>query len=203
MKRGAKINVHVSLEVPSPLNKNDVPSRTRTPVPSHNKYSPECQTTFDRDHTITMPYLVTTGPDSSYRPMPTVDEASTPYSHRQSDWHDDLEPAIGWHKEAPLSSSGIDRLWTGRWDPFIRYPVELNHRTRELLDLGEHKRSAASYSLLTTIFSIWRPLCQYRGIQRCMPSRCFAGPSCFSSSAVERFTEYHISLCREQHPRDQ
>jgi hypothetical protein len=25
VKRGAKINVHVSLEVPSPLNKNDVP----------------------------------------------------------------------------------------------------------------------------------------------------------------------------------
>ena len=63
-------------------------------------------------------------------------------------------PAIGWQKGAPLSSSGIDRLWTGRWDPFIRYPLELNHRTRELLNLGEHKRSAASYSLLTTIFSI-------------------------------------------------
>ncbi len=140
--------LQVPLEVPS-LNKNDVPSRTRIPVPRHNKYHPEYQKKFDQDHTMTMPYLLTSGPDSSYRPMSTVEEASIPYPHRQSDLHVNLEPAIGWHKGAPLSSPGIDRLWTGRWDPFIRYPVELNHRTHELLDLGEHERSDAGCSLLT------------------------------------------------------
>jgi hypothetical protein len=45
--------------------------------------------------------------------MPTVEEASPLYPHPQSGLHDDLEPAIGWHKEASHSSSGIDRLWTG------------------------------------------------------------------------------------------
>jgi hypothetical protein len=62
VKCGTKTNVQVSFEVPYPLNKNDVPSRTRNSVPSHNKYSPECPKKLDQGHTITMPYLVTTAP---------------------------------------------------------------------------------------------------------------------------------------------
>jgi len=29
------------------------------------------------------------------------------------------------------------QIWTGRMDPFVRYPIELNDRTRELVDLGK------------------------------------------------------------------
>jgi hypothetical protein len=28
----------------------------------------------------------------------------------------------------------IDRIWTGRTDPFIKYPIEMSHRTRQLVD---------------------------------------------------------------------
>ena len=31
----------------------------------------------------------------------------------------------------------IDRLWTGRMDPFLKYPVKLDHRTKELVDMGK------------------------------------------------------------------
>jgi hypothetical protein len=35
-----------------------------------------------------------------------------------------------------LSSAvpAIDRVWTGRMDPFAKYPIEMNNRTRQLMD---------------------------------------------------------------------
>ena len=33
----------------------------------------------------------------------------------------------------------IDRLWTGRMDPFIKYPIAMNFRMLQLMDHGMHK----------------------------------------------------------------
>jgi hypothetical protein len=38
---------------------------------------------------------------------------------------------------AALAASGIERLWTGRMDPFIQYPIRMNHSTLNLMDHGE------------------------------------------------------------------
>lgn len=42
----------------------------------------------------------------------------------------------------PSTMSGVaptfDRLWTGRMDPFVRYPIEMNQRTLRLIDHGYH-----------------------------------------------------------------
>ena len=42
----------------------------------------------------------------------------------------------------PSTMSGVavtlDRLWTGRMDPFVRYPIEMNQRTLRLIDHGNH-----------------------------------------------------------------
>ena len=37
-----------------------------------------------------------------------------------------------------------DRLGAGRFDPFVKFPIELNHRARELVDaskIGRHPHS--------------------------------------------------------------
>lgn len=57
-------------------------------------------------------------------------EASDPQPQLQDDLLDISAPAI------PFTPD-IDRLWTGHMDPFVQYPVGMNHRTRELVDLGE------------------------------------------------------------------
>jgi hypothetical protein len=48
----------------------------------------------------------------------------------------------------------IDRLWTGRMDPFIRYPVEMDRRLLQLMDHGRLKLS------VTVNLSIIDVLCQ-------------------------------------------
>jgi hypothetical protein len=34
----------------------------------------------------------------------------------------------------------IERLWTGRMDPFVRYPIKMNRRTLQLMDHGMYSR---------------------------------------------------------------
>lgn len=53
----------------------------------------------------------------------------------RGDLHD--TSAIGSHQDPSAFTPGIDRLYHGRMDPFVRYPVELSDRTRELVDLGK------------------------------------------------------------------
>jgi hypothetical protein len=56
------------------------------------------------------------------------------------------EPQHAGFEKSQVSSNGtagaapqIDRLWTGRMDPFIKYPIETNHRTLQLIDHGKSK----------------------------------------------------------------
>ena len=37
----------------------------------------------------------------------------------------------------PIST--IERVWTGRMDPFMKYPIEMNSRTLQLIDHGESR----------------------------------------------------------------
>jgi hypothetical protein len=40
--------------------------------------------------------------------------------------------------DADVLALTFDRLWTGRMDPFVRYPIEMNQRTLRLIDHGNH-----------------------------------------------------------------
>ncbi|KAE9372193.1 hypothetical protein N431DRAFT_375200 [Stipitochalara longipes BDJ] len=122
-KRGRKINLEVPPAAPSEPRVNDHPPRR-----NH-------QNTDNTDSTIEVPHIAATAPDSSYGSVSDGEDASQTVPHLQGDLHDILKQAIGWH-QASAFSPGIDRLWTGRMDPFVRYPVELNDRTRELVDLA-------------------------------------------------------------------
>jgi hypothetical protein len=127
-KRGRKIELEVHPVAPSQPKDNVSPTR----IWSRNQLN-----TDQINFTIEEPYIATTTPDSSFGSMPDgVDASKTTVPHLQGDLHDILQPAIGWH-QATAFSPGIDRLWTGRMDPFVRYPVELSDRTRELVDLGK------------------------------------------------------------------
>lgn len=58
------------------------------------------------------------------------------------------------------TSSSIPRLGAGRSDPFIKFPIELNSRSRELLDLSQfstHEFIILGYSETDKMISIRRP----------------------------------------------
>jgi hypothetical protein len=67
-------------------------------------------------------------------------EASDLRLQLRDDLLDISAPAIGCYGTSPFTSD-IDRLWTGCMDPFVQYTVEMNHRTRELVDLGEQNNA--------------------------------------------------------------
>lgn len=46
--------------------------------------------------------------------------------------YDRVPPFI--HQQA--SQPSIERLWTGRMDPFIQYPIKMDHHSRKLIDHG-------------------------------------------------------------------
>lgn len=126
-KRGRKINLDIPFGAPSYPKNNPVSPRT---------WSTDHQRKDGIDSPINMPYISIDAPGPSYKSIPDVENTSTPLPHLQGDLHDILSPTIGWH-ETKAFTPGIDRLWHGRMDPFVRYPVELNDRTRELVDLGK------------------------------------------------------------------
>ncbi|CZR53949.1 uncharacterized protein PAC_03832 [Phialocephala subalpina] len=64
-------------------------------------------------------------------PLPSPSSTGEPCPHPQY-----LQPQIEEHVPASEELPVIDRLWTGRIDPFVKFPVELNDRTRELIDLA-------------------------------------------------------------------
>jgi hypothetical protein len=39
----------------------------------------------------------------------------------------------------------IERIWTGRMDPFIRYPIKMDHRSLQLMDHGKPYLFTAPY----------------------------------------------------------
>jgi hypothetical protein len=126
-KRGRKIKLEVPFNVPSHPKSNRIGSQT---------WSTDRQRKCDIDSTINAPYISRDIPDSLHGQMPHVENTSAPLPHLQDDLHNILESAIGRHESKPYTP-GFDRLWHGRMDPFVRYPVELNDRTRELVDLGK------------------------------------------------------------------
>jgi len=137
-KRGRKIN----LEIPSAA-----PSQPKDHVSQSRTWSGIHQNTNGMAGSIEVPHISSMAPNSSFGSMSDRDDASKTVQPLQGDLHDILKPAIGWHQASALSPR-IDRLWTGRMDPFVRYPVELNDRTRELVDLGKPKsvEAVAVYS---------------------------------------------------------
>jgi hypothetical protein len=55
----------------------------------------------------------------------------------------------------PDNFPSIDRLWTGRMDPFVRYPVKMDHRLLQLMDHGRLKLSViGNCPLLTSYVSL-------------------------------------------------
>jgi hypothetical protein len=135
-KRRGKINLKILFDVAFPLSSNLVPPRARNPDPDQVDQEKD-----DLESTTTTQYISTNASDSSYWSMSAVEDVPARYPRLHSDLHIS-NPTIGCHETTQLSP-GIDRLWTGRGDPFIRYPVELNHRIRELLDLGTYNESTS------------------------------------------------------------
>jgi len=137
-KRGRKINL-------------EIPSVTLSQPKDHVSQPQTCsgiyRNTNGIDVALEVPHNPTIAPNSSFGSMSDRDAASKTIPPLHGDLHDILKPAIGWHQASTLSP-GFDRLWTGRMDPFVRYPVELNDRTRELVDLGKPKvvEMVAAYS---------------------------------------------------------
>jgi hypothetical protein len=63
---------------------------------------------------------------------------------------DGIEPVIA-QQAAPREVSvvpSIDRLWTGRMDPFVKYPIKMNRNTLLLIDHGK-----LDYIICQTAFS--------------------------------------------------
>lgn len=63
---------------------------------------------------------------------------------------DSVRPSIKPHATYPTHViSSIERVWTGRMDPFINYPIEMDRRSLELIDHGK-----ANLSMPTSCLSI-------------------------------------------------
>ncbi|KUJ08478.1 uncharacterized protein LY89DRAFT_724952 [Mollisia scopiformis] len=75
------------------------------------------------------PLLAQPEPPHQHDPAKSTGAGSYPDSqHRQ--------PPNGIFVPADVERPAIDRTWTGRSDPFVKFPVEMNDRIRELIDLA-------------------------------------------------------------------
>lgn len=109
----------ICLEVPEDIGHLALPLRSSS---SQQKAIPPIRVSSKEKHSL-----------PALKECPQHDPASTKGACPRPQY---LQPRNEEHEPATEELPIIDRTWTGRIDPFVKFPVELNDRTRELIDLA-------------------------------------------------------------------